>query len=93
MILFLFFSCRIDPLIIDLEASNYPKQVGKIILNKYPNDIQYVKHHLFTQDELFELYFVIILSFIIGLISGVCMTLLIHNLINIIRIKRAKNKK
>ncbi|MES2836757.1 MAG: YncE family protein [Bacteroidota bacterium] len=31
----LFFSaCRIDPLVIDLEASNYPKPVGKIILNK-----------------------------------------------------------
>ena len=32
--------------------------------------------------------FLIILSLTIGLISGVCITLLIHNLINIIKIKK-----
>ena len=34
LLLAILFSCRIDPLVIDLEASNYPKPVGKIILNK-----------------------------------------------------------
>lgn len=35
----------------------------------------------------------IILSLSVGLISGVCITLLIHNLINIYKIKRAKKEK
>ena len=34
--------------------------------------------------------FLIILSLAIGLISGVCMTLLIQNLINIMKIRRSK---
>jgi len=34
----------------------------------------------------------IIISFTIGLISGVCITLLIHNLINIFKVKRSKSK-
>jgi len=33
----------------------------------------------------------IILSFTIGIISGVCITLLIHNLINILKIRKSKN--
>jgi hypothetical protein len=37
--------------------------------------------------------FLIILSITIGLFSGVCITLLILNLINIIKIKRSKNKR
>jgi hypothetical protein len=35
--------------------------------------------------------FLVILSFIIGMIAGVCITLLIYNLINIIKIKKSKN--
>jgi multisubunit Na+/H+ antiporter MnhE subunit len=34
----------------------------------------------------------IIVSFTIGFISGVCVTLLIHNLINIFKSKRLKNE-
>jgi hypothetical protein len=34
----------------------------------------------------------IIVSFTIGLISGVCITLSVYNLINIIKIRRSKNE-
>ena len=36
--------------------------------------------------------FLIILSLVIGIISGICVTYLIQNLVNIIKNKRSRNK-